>query len=92
MSPVYEGLLDGAAIEALVADLEGHADVLDVFVKGGARTATDAVDTPLRTAFAALRVGAAAVQVRYRFAGAEWRDTLLPTAAGVRLVRVQTPV
>lgn len=92
MSPVYEGMLDATALAALLTDLDTQAEVLDVFVKAGPRSATSAVHTPLRSAFAALESGeTSAIQVRYRFAGEEWRDTLLRTPAGVRLVRAPTP-
>jgi len=31
------------------------------------------------------------VQIRYRYQGNQWCDTLLPVQAGVRLVRIQQP-
>lgn len=84
--------LDPATLAALFDDLERHAEVLDAYLKGAATVATAAADTPLRAAQAALQTGQArGVQIRYRWGGEEWRDTLIRTDAGVRLVRARMP-
>ena len=87
---LQEAVLDDAVLSQLVADLETHATVLDVFLKGGATERTDARAVPLRDAVDALRARSVrAVQVRYRYDGDEWRDTLMGGPAGIRLVRMK---
>lgn len=85
---LHQGELDEGTLRALFDDLERHTEVLDVLVKG-AGYANEA-PVPLREAQAALTSGAVrGVQVRYRWDGAEWRDTLMRTAGGVRVVRMR---
>lgn len=92
LPPVNEALLDAPTLDALVADLLAHAELLDVWTKGGPTARAELAPTDLATAIAALRAGRVrAIQIRYRHGGAEWRDTLLDTPSGVRLVRVSTP-
>lgn len=89
---LHGGELDHATLAALFDDLEVHADVLDVLVKGAPQGYAQDTPVSLRAAEAALRVGAVrGVQVRYRWDGAEWRDTLLRGPAGVRVVRMRMP-
>jgi hypothetical protein len=87
---VHEAVLDAATLEALVADLAAHAEVLGWKVRsrgvvaGGPSSLADAVSGLVGGEVLAL-------QIHYCFGAVEWRDTLLPGPAGVRLVRIQTP-
>ncbi len=84
------GVLDAPTLAALFDDLERHAEVLDVITKGGPVQQTSAANMPLRVAQTLLLTGGIrGVQIRYIWDGAEWRDTLLATREGVRLVRMK---
>lgn len=86
---VHQGVLDEDALGALLSDLREHAEVLDVRVKGGPTERSDATELGVDDVATLLRGGARGVQIRYRFQGDEWRDTLLPAEAGVRIVRMK---
>lgn len=86
---VHDALLTPPAIDALFADLELMAQALEITARapGARRAATDRLT--LADARAALTSGTvAALQVRYRFDGADWCDTLIRTASGARLIRI----
>lgn len=84
--------LDPVTFAALFDDLERHAEVLDVLVKGDARGHASDLPVPLREAQAMLAGGLVrGVQIRYRWAGAEWRDTLLRLPIAMRVVRMRMP-
>jgi hypothetical protein len=91
LAALHEALLDAATLDALCADLTVHADLLDVIVKPGLGRA-EPQPVGLAPAIAALKSGTTrGVQLRYRWDGAEWRDTLLAMPGGVRLVRMRMP-
>lgn len=84
--------LDPATFAALFDDLERDAEVLDVLVKGAPTTHASEVPVTLREAQAMLAAGVVrGVQVRYRWEGAEWRDTLLRLPTTIRVVRMRMP-
>jgi hypothetical protein len=92
LADLHTADLDAATLAALFDDLERHARVLDVTVKGGATTYASGAPVALRTAETLLRDGQArGVQIRYLWDGGEWRDTLLRLPTGVRVVRMRTP-
>lgn len=83
-------MLDEATLDRLFTDVAELATLLDVAVKGAPEDMTPP-STPrsLADVRAALREGRVfGVQLRYRYAGTEWWDTLMRTASGVRLVRI----
>ena len=87
-----EATLDEATVNTLLADLAAHAEVLDLLAKGGANDrAADGGIALSEVAEALARRSVRGVQIRYRFDGAEWRDTLLCHPNGVRLVRMRMP-
>lgn len=89
LAELTESLLDRATFEAFLDDLEACTQVLDVLVKGGTKQRTDAKPVGLREAGAMLVEGAVhALQIRYRYDGSEWRDTLLWSPEGLRIVRM----
>ncbi len=89
-----EAVLSREEIQALVADLSAHTQILGTQCKAAPQQQTPPHNLPLESAIDQLFSRAVmAVQVRYRFDGHEWTDTLLNSPAGVRLVRCQhTPV
>ncbi|HEY6556577.1 MAG TPA: hypothetical protein VI072_04860 [Polyangiaceae bacterium] len=89
LADVQDAVLDAATLDQLFFDLSQLAELLEVRLKGGASDYAEAAPG-LESARAALDAKAA-VQIRYRYAGAEWIDTLMPTGAGVRLVRMKPP-
>ncbi len=89
--PVHDAILEPATIAQLFFDIGHAAELVGITLKhAGARRAAAASAAPslddAHRRFAAREV--AAVQLRYRFAGEEWWDTLAHTPAGVRLVRI----
>lgn len=93
MSPanMFEAQLDDDGVEALLRDITALGEGLSVRLKHAA-TAYSAAN-PLRPAdvLPALQGGGSA-QLRYRFAGEEFVDTLIPLRHGVlRLIRTTLP-
>jgi hypothetical protein len=88
---IEEGLLDDAGLDALFFDVRHAARLLEVVDRGagpaGDPRPVDDPDRALVDARDALRSGRA-VQLRYRFGGSEWWDTLIPLATGTRVVRI----
>lgn len=92
MSPLSAADLDPSTLAALFRDLEELTEIDEVLIKGAANS--HAGSAGLLQARQALEDGARAIQIRYRWAGKAWLDTLLRTPNGVRLVRspvVSTP-
>jgi len=92
MSPLTTADLDPATLAALFADLEELTEIDEVLIKGTA--SSHAGVAGLAQARLALDSGARAIQIRYRWAGKAWLDTLMQTPNGIRLVRspvVSTP-
>lgn len=96
LPPLQEAVLDEATLDQLFLDIAAAAALVSVSLKAGATAR--AGDLPragsggdeLAVARRALGDGTAlGVQIRYRFAGSAWCDTLLRLPSGVRLVRVR---
>ncbi|WP_437825850.1 hypothetical protein [Sorangium sp. So ce1153] len=94
LPPLQEAALDEATLDRLFLDIAEAAELVSVSLKADATAR--AGDVPragrdeLVLARRALRDGTAlGAQIRYRFAGSEWCDTLLRMPSGVRLVRVR---
>jgi hypothetical protein len=90
MPELEEGNLDAAGLESLLRDVGACADLLEVILKGNAssRAATAGVD--LGAAKEALMARTCrAAQLRYRYAGVEWWDTVLVSPTGWRVVRIR---
>jgi len=86
--PMWQATLDAATLGQLFADLAASAEVLSVQGKGDPRRYASADPLTLEAARDRLASGElAGVQLRYRFDGHEWADTLLRAPAGFRLVR-----
>jgi hypothetical protein len=87
---LQDAVLDLATLRQLLFDIATQTELLEVRLKGEPRSYARVDPCDLVEAAAQLldrRV--LGVQVRYRYRGAEWWDTLLGTQGGVRLVRVR---
>lgn len=90
--PLHDVILDEPTVDQLFFDIAHAGELIAVMQKGlGARrgheaaVSLDALDQA-HHAFTAREI--AAVQLRYRFGGVEWWDTLTRTDQGVRLIRI----
>jgi hypothetical protein len=95
--PLSDVLLDDTELAQLAFDLEHAAELIDVAIRplGARRAAASGRPAPaaapaaaLGAALRALSERTASVQLRYRYRGEEWWDTLLPAGSGTRLVRI----
>lgn len=85
---MVEGLIDVATLTRLFADIQSAGTVLGVREKGGPTEYAAGEGMPPEVALERLRAGSArAVQVRYRYDGHEWTDTILAQPGGFRVVR-----
>ena len=87
-----EGELKGNELEAYFGDLAECADVTSIRVRGGHSRFSDGAAPDLKAAHEAITRGEVrAVQIRYRFEGQEWCDSLMVQEDSTRLVRSKTP-
>lgn len=90
LPPLQDAILDPETLEQLFRDIQRHAVVDEVLLKGGAALMASEKSVPLAEAEQALRERrVAGVQIRYRYEGANWWDTLMHTPQGVRLIRIE---
>jgi hypothetical protein len=89
---LQQAALDSATLDALFVDLASCAHVLSVVPKRASRSMVEESPIDLAAACAGLRDGSLrGVQIRYRFEGREWCDTLQRLPDGpFRLVRICT--
>jgi len=89
---LQDALIDRATLWQLADDLEAHTQILDIRQKGGPVRRADTSEVTLREAFHALEARAVfGVQIAYHYQGVTWRDTLLATPEGLRIVRMPWP-
>ena len=85
---MVDGVIDSTTLRRLFADLATTATVLSVREKSGPSAYTSADELPPDATLARLLSGTArAAQVRYRFDGYEWSDTIMTIPNGFRVVR-----
>lgn len=85
---MVEGLIDAATLRQLFTDLLTAATVTDVREKGDPRGYVLPTELTPELAQDRLLSGLTrAVQVRYRYDGHEWTDTILGMPTGYRVVR-----
>ena len=85
---VQSSVLDAETLVALFEDLERSAEMLSVLVKARPGTLASTQGCSLARARDLLQQrGALGVQLRYRFQGSLWADTLMVQGDEVRLVR-----
>lgn len=89
---LHEAMLDEAGVRALFGDLAAAATIDEVRCKQGrdrrADPATHSLDAALEALLARQVLG---VQIRYRYEGEAWCDTVIATAAGHKVVRMLAP-
>jgi hypothetical protein len=92
LPPMSDAVLDAQQLAALFGDYHACLDAVEILVKRGPGYASDGPQPSLSEAQQLLAAGAVrGLQVRYRYQGAQWCDTLLPVEGGVRLVRIAHP-
>ena len=83
-----EGTIDAATLRQLWADLLAAAEVLSVREKAGPETYAGSDGPSLSLVLDRLLTGEArAAQIRYRYDGREWTDTIVSHPPGFRVVR-----
>jgi hypothetical protein len=86
---LQQAVLDAATLARLVSDIQGLTEVDEVLLKGGSSAMASPQRRSLADAVEALQRGQVlGVQVRYRYQGQAWWDTLLRAPQGIRLVRI----
>jgi hypothetical protein len=86
------GELDEHTIDRLFDDIARDAELVAVLLKGGAEVLAEGGGVSLEQARQHLRDRSVrGVQLRYRFGGHEWWDTLICAADRVRIVRMRAP-
>ena len=84
---LHEEILSADQVRQLFADIAEHAELIEIGVRGAV---PDVQPTELDEARTIVETRAArGVQLRYRYQGAQWWDTLMIEAEGVRLIRIQ---
>ncbi len=87
-----EADLDDAGLRALFRDLAAATEIEDIRCKQAAEQHADAGRPTAEDALRGLLAGhVRGVQVRYRYDGQSWCDTVLATPRGYRVVRVASP-
>ena len=86
----HEAFIDPATLEQLFVDLKGAAEVLAVLAKGGGRDRAHGGALTLQEGRELLMSKKAkGLQIRYRYEGSEWWDTLMHTPGGIRIIRIE---
>lgn len=82
-------VVDDALLDALVADLSALTEILAVMPKASAGRVVPQ-NVPLGEGVQQLRDNhLRGLQIRYRYEGDEWWDTLMQTPNGIKLTRIK---
>jgi hypothetical protein len=89
--PELQGaLLDAATVRQLFEDIEHCTEVTEIIPKSASRTFVSETKITLADAREQLLSGQLkGMQIRYRYQGGDWWDTLLPVEDRFRLVRIR---
>lgn len=85
------GELDERSLEALFDDL-AQTELLSVNVKHGAEQLARGCEAGANARELLLHGNAQGIQLRYRYAGEEWIDTIMRSGSGFRLFRIRVPL
>ena len=86
---LHQSTLDTATLEALFADLEACTEILAVLPKAGPGH-TQPENITLAEGKARLLAGQlCGLQIRYRYQGEEWWDTLIHRGDTIQITRIQ---
>jgi hypothetical protein len=87
---LQDAVLTEHELEVYFSDLQTHANVGEIILKMGATERARVGAPTLAEAQTALVQGdVRGVQIRYVHAARQWWDTLMVTAGGIRLVRIE---
>ena len=90
LADLQDEVIDPERLGQLLFDIETQTELIEIRVKGAATAQASAGVRTLAAARALLESGGVlGVQLRYRWRGYEWWDTLVRSPAGLRLVRIQ---
>ncbi len=91
LPPLHTGTLDATQVEQLLVDIETCTEVLEILPKYASQGyAPEAARLTLGQARELLATRAVrGLQLRYRYDGAEWWDTLLSQGEFYRVVRIR---
>jgi hypothetical protein len=90
LATLTTAVLDDTTLAVLFDDIATLTTVDEVQIKGAAQAYAGAAG--LDEGRRLLAAGARGLQIRYRWNGEAWWDTLIRTPAGIRLVRCPAPV
>jgi len=86
---LHQTILDDQTLEALFADLQACTDILAVMPKAGPGYVTPK-DVGLEEGERLLKEGSLrGLQIRYRYQGEEWWDTLIQRDNQIHITRIQ---
>lgn len=87
---LHQATIDSATLDQLFRDIQEHADVTDVIPKFTQRGYVPEGPISLEEARKLLHSQSArGVQIRYRYEGSDWWDTIMTATPGYRLVRIR---
>jgi hypothetical protein len=87
---LHQAVLDTPTLERLLRDIEEHAQVNEIIPKFTQRGYVPEGPVTLAEARELLLFQSArGVQIRYRYEGADWWDTIMTAPEGFRLVRIR---
>jgi hypothetical protein len=92
LPPLQEAMLDDTTLNQLFFDVAHAAELVSISLKGASTAhASESADPRVLDVAQRLLIegGLLGVQLRYRYQGSSWLDTLLRTPGGVRLVRLR---
>ncbi len=91
LPPMSEAVLTDEQLAALFDDLRRLVRIDGIVIRDGSGRARDVAGAELLDEAHAMLTGrmVRGVQIRYRYDGAAWCDTLMPVALGIRLVRIR---
>jgi hypothetical protein len=89
---LVEGVVDAATLHDLVRDLQTLTTIDEIQLKGGAQSHGERANIDLSEAVTLLIANKLrGLQIRYRWEGVGWIDTLLCTPEGIRIIRTKAP-
>jgi hypothetical protein len=90
LADLHEAILDAATLERLFQDLAFCTEIIEIIPRYARHLLVAEQTVSLDQARELLLSGEArGVQIRYRYEGAQWWDTLMRTPEGVRIVRIR---
>ncbi len=91
LPPLHTTMLDAAQVEQLLGDIEAWTELIEILPKYAAQgRVPDVVSVSLAEARTLLATRAVrGLQLRYRYDGADWWDTLMLAGDRYRVVRIR---